>query len=145
MDDIERKLWNRVDRFVWWLRFVPFLRMVAVCNNLSFSKGTSEKLPSAASTASLPCRRIGNTAVASTPCFLAYGSFSGVPKVDDDSDIDLFIVARAGRLFIVRSFSILILHVLGVRLHGKKIKGRFCLSFFIDDTALDLSKIAISR
>ena len=44
-------------------------------------KGNSEKLPSAASTASLSSRRIGNTAPTPTPCFLAYGGFSEFPKL----------------------------------------------------------------
>lgn len=103
MTELERKLWARARRYVRFLRFVPFLRMVAVCNNLSFS------------------------------------------KVNKESDIDLFIIAKSGRLFTVRFFSILILHILGVRLYGNKIRQRFCLSFFVDDSALDLSKIAIHR
>ncbi len=65
-------------------------------------------------------------------------------RVTEKSDIDLFVVAKSGRLFTVRLFSIFILHVLGVRAHGRKFPGRFCLSFFVDDSSLDLSKIAIS-
>lgn len=103
MTELERKLWARARRYVRFLRFVPFLRMVAVCNNLSFS------------------------------------------RVNEESDIDLFVIAKSGRLFTVRFFSILILQILGVRLHGNKIRKRFCLSFFVDDSALDLSKIAIHR
>lgn len=64
-------------------------------------------------------------------------------KVRADSDIDLFIVARKGRLFTVRTFVTLILSLMRVRRHGEKIAGRFCLSFFVDDSALDLSKVAI--
>ncbi len=64
---------------------------------------------------------------------------------DEESDIDLFVVAKSGRLFIVRTFVTLILTFFGVRRHGDKIKQRFCLSFFIDDTALDLSKVAINN
>ena len=51
-----------------------FRIFVLICQ--LFALGTSEKPPSAASTASLPCRRIGNTTPASTPCFLAYGGFA---------------------------------------------------------------------
>lgn len=75
--------------------------MVAVCNNLSFS------------------------------------------KVFENSDIDLFIVARKGHLFTVRIFVTVLLGLFGVRRHEDKVKGRFCLSFFVDDSFLDLSKIAI--
>ncbi|PJC39289.1 hypothetical protein CO044_00590 [Candidatus Peregrinibacteria bacterium CG_4_9_14_0_2_um_filter_38_9] len=64
---------------------------------------------------------------------------------DEKSDIDLFIVARTGRLFIVRTFVTLIFNFFGVRRHGEKIHQRFCLSFFVDDSALDLSKMAIDN
>jgi hypothetical protein len=66
-------------------------------------------------------------------------------KVDDKSDIDLFIVARKNRLFIVRTLVTFLFHVFGVRRHGNKIAGRFCLSFFVDDHNLDLSEVAIDR
>jgi len=62
---------------------------------------------------------------------------------DDESDIDLFIVAKKGKLFIVRTFVTFVFNFLGVRRHGNKIHNRFCLSFFVDDMALDLSKVAI--
>ncbi|MDA1060915.1 MAG: hypothetical protein O3B47_03935 [bacterium] len=101
MTDLEKKLWKRVNRYVGILRIVPFVRMVAICNNLAFS------------------------------------------MVDDKSDIDLFIVAKKGRLFTVRILVTLLFHVLGVRRHGRKVAGRFCLSFFVDDSALDLSGIAL--
>lgn len=101
MEDLEKQMWRKVEKYVGLLNFVPFLRMVAVCNNLAFS------------------------------------------NLNEKSDIDLFIVARTGRLFIVRSFVTAVLHLAGVRRHGKKVAGRFCLSFFVDDSALDLSSIAI--
>jgi hypothetical protein len=101
MQDLEKQMWRRVEKYMRFLNFVPFLRMVAVCNNLSFS------------------------------------------NLNEESDIDLFVVAKRGRLFIVRSFVTAILHLLGVRRHGKKVAGRFCLSFFVDDSFLNLSPIAI--
>lgn len=103
MTDLEKKLWKKVNRYIPILRFVPFLRMVAVCNNLAFG------------------------------------------KTDEKSDIDLFIVAKDGRLFIVRFLVTISLHLLGVRRYGKKVAGRFCLSFFIDDSGLNLSDIAIKQ
>lgn len=66
-------------------------------------------------------------------------------KVDEKSDIDVFVIAKSGRLFFVRTFLTLFLHVLGVRRHGKKVAERFCLSFFVDDEFLDMSPIAIDN
>ena len=64
-------------------------------------------------------------------------------KVDQESDIDLFVVARKGRLFTVRTFVTILLHLRGVRRYGDYIAGRFCLSFFIDDSALNMKRIAL--
>lgn len=102
-ENVEKNLWDNVRKILPLLRMVPFLRMVAVCNNLAFG------------------------------------------KVDGKSDIDLFIVAKKGRLFFVRSVITLLLHLRGVRRHGRKISGRFCLSFFVDDSFLALSKVSIAR
>lgn len=66
-------------------------------------------------------------------------------KVDEKSDIDIFIIAKKGRLFMVRLFVTFLLHILGVRRHGDKVAGRFCLSFFIDDQALNLEEIALKN
>ena len=103
MSEIEKKMWRKVDRSVYLLRICPFVRMVAVCNNLAFG------------------------------------------AVDEKSDIDLFIVAKTGRLFIARSFITIVLHIFGLRRHGDKVAGRFCLSFFVDDSFLNLSSIAIEN
>ncbi|MBU1151844.1 hypothetical protein KJ632_03405 [Patescibacteria group bacterium] len=102
-NSVEKKYWERVRKYLPVLRFVPGIRMVAVCNNLAFG------------------------------------------KVSEHSDIDLFIVAKEGRLFVVRTFVTAILHLLGVRRHGDKVAGRFCLSFFVDDSALDLRGIALEN
>lgn len=101
MLDAEEILWKRVGTYLPFLRLVPFLRMLSVCNNLAFS------------------------------------------TVNDKSDIDVFIIAKNGRLFVVRSMVTFLLHILGVRRHGDKVAGRFCLSFFVDEEAMDLSAIAL--
>jgi len=59
----------------------------------------------------------------------------------DGSDIDLFIVAKKGRLFSARTFTTLLFSLLAVRRHGKKVRGRFCLSFFAADDSLDMRTI----
>ncbi len=66
-------------------------------------------------------------------------------NTESGSDIDLFIIAKKNRLFIVRTIVTFLLQILGVRRHGNRIKSRFCLSFFVDDSHLDLANIAISN
>lgn len=101
--EIEKQLWKKAEKYIQYLQVVPFLKMVAVCNNLAFG------------------------------------------KVDERSDIDLFIIAKPGRLFIVRTFVTLILHVFGVRRYNEKVAGRFCLSFFVDEDGMDMRRIALEN
>lgn len=56
-----------------------------------------------------------------------------------ESDIDFFIVAETGRLWIVRFFSNIILRLFGLRTYGRRRQDRVCLSFFVDRAHLDLS------
>jgi len=64
-----------------------------------------------------------------------------INNTDAESDIDLFIIAKKGRLFTARTLVTFLFALLGLRRHGKKAKGRFCLSFFISDDALCLKNI----
>lgn len=73
----------------------------------------------------------------------AVGNTVAFDAATPDSDIDLFIVARPGMLWFVRLVATMLLHVRGVRRHGNKVAGRFCLSFFVDMSAMDLSAVAI--
>lgn len=59
-----------------------------------------------------------------------------------ESDIDVFVVARHGRLFIVRTLSVVYLQLAGLRRHGKKINNRVCLTFYVTDKHRDLSDVA---
>ncbi len=63
----------------------------------------------------------------------------------ENSDIDLFIITKPEMIWFVRFFTILILWIQGVWRHGDDIAGNFCLSFFITNEAIDLSKIAIEN
>ena len=57
----------------------------------------------------------------------------------EQSDIDLFIVVEPGRMWLARFLITLILHFYGVRRHGGKIAGRFCLSFFVTSDKTHMS------
>ncbi len=59
-------------------------------------------------------------------------------KIDENSDIDIFIVCKEKRLWIARFFSNLFFFLFRLKRHWKKVAKRFCLSFYITDTDLNL-------
>ncbi len=98
---IAEKYWNRTKMYGLYMRSVPFVKMIAVCNNLSYD------------------------------------------NPNEQSDIDLFIVIKPGRMWFARLFITLILHFYGVRRYGNKIAGRFCLSFFVTTNEMNIGKLQI--
>jgi hypothetical protein len=98
-DIIAKGLWKRIDRFRWIFNITPYLRMAAICNNLSTN------------------------------------------NTSNTSDIDLLIITKPGRLFISRLILTFWLHIFGVRRHGDKVSGRFCLSFFATEGTLQCEYI----
>lgn len=61
------------------------------------------------------------------------------------SDIDVLIVAKAGRVWIARLLSTLLLSVFRLRRTKRKIHDRVCLSFYVADSHLNLANIAITE
>ncbi|HLD31273.1 MAG TPA: nucleotidyltransferase domain-containing protein [Patescibacteria group bacterium] len=61
-----------------------------------------------------------------------------------DSDIDVLVVTRRGRIFFTRALVTLVASLGGVRRHHRKITDRLCLSFYIADDSLNLEKVALS-
>ena len=98
---IAEKFWNRTKLYGQYMRAVPFVRMIAVCNNLAYD------------------------------------------NPNQDSDIDLFIAIEKDRLWLARFLITLILQFFGVRRHGNKITGRFCLSFFVTTNRLNMEELQI--
>jgi hypothetical protein len=84
------------------LKFLPFVKLIAVCNNLSYQNAQKE------------------------------------------SDIDFFIISEKKRLYLVRFLVTAVVSLLGIRRHGPKITNRICLSFYVSEENLDLSKIKIA-
>lgn len=84
-----------------WLRFVPFVRAIFICNTVAF----------------------------------------GWPR--PESDIDVLIVVRHGRLWLTRFLVTTVVSLLGKRRHGRYISNRICLSFYLVDTALNLGKTTL--
>lgn len=62
---------------------------------------------------------------------------------NEESDIDLLIITSPKRLWTARIFCTAFLHILGLRRHGKKRKGRFCLSFFMTESAINFERMAL--
>jgi hypothetical protein len=86
------------EKTTWWLRFIPFARMIAVTGTLAMKN--SEK----------------------------------------DSDIDFFVVLEKGRIFTGRLLVTAMVHFLGRRRYGKKIKNRICLNYFVTTGNLEIKR-----
>lgn len=56
-----------------------------------------------------------------------------------ESDIDLLIVVKHGRIWITRFFITLFFQVIGKRRHNKKTAGRFCLNHYITNKSLKIN------
>lgn len=78
------------------LRFIPFIRMIAVTGKLAMKSAGKE------------------------------------------SDWDLLIVLKKGKIWIGRTLITIFLHLIGKRRYGKKIKNRICLNYFISDESLKI-------
>lgn len=81
-----------------WLRFVPYVRMIAVTGTLAMK------------------------------------------NCEKNSDIDFFVVLEKGRIFTGRLLATAMVHLLGKRRYGKKIKNRICLNYFITTDNLDIQR-----
>jgi len=56
----------------------------------------------------------------------------------EESDIDLLIIVKAGRIWTCRAFTTLFIHMIGQRRHGNLTKNRFCLNHYITDQSLEI-------
>lgn len=99
--DFGQKKYKKARRAARIIAFLPFVKMVAVCNNLAYSNARAE------------------------------------------SDIDFFVIARGKRIWTVRFFSVLVMKLLRMRIRKDKLLDGICLSFFLSEDALDLSKVAL--
>lgn len=55
-----------------------------------------------------------------------------------ESDWDMFVVLRSGKIWIGRTILTGFLHVIGKRRHGTKIRDRACLNYFVTDDNLEI-------
>lgn len=87
---------KKLESVAWWLRFVPFVRMVGITGALAMKNARTQ------------------------------------------SDLDLFIVLKYGKIWTGRTLVTALLHLFGQRRHGKKVADRVCLNFFVTDQSLEV-------
>jgi hypothetical protein len=62
-------------------------------------------------------------------------------NANKDSDIDLFIITRKKRIWLARFALVILIAILGLRPPKSKAKDKLCLSFYITEDDLDISKV----
>jgi len=77
--------------------------------------------------------------------FIGVGNSLSMNACHKDSDIDLFIITRKNRIWTTRVLVTLFFSILWLRKTSKHHAGRFCLSFFVTEDALDFKDIAIEN
>lgn len=63
-------------------------------------------------------------------------------NVQRDSDIDLLIVARRGKIWSTRFFTTALAKLLGIRPRPERRQDALCLSFYIDESALQMQALS---
>jgi len=66
-------------------------------------------------------------------------------SASEDSDIDVFIIIRRGRLWITRLLITLTLSLFRMRRHKEHVANKICLSFYVTDAHLNLSDVTIDE
>lgn len=61
----------------------------------------------------------------------------------EESDIDFFIITTPGRMWTARAIVTALVHGLGYRRYGDKIKDRVCLSFYVTSDAMDMAPLRL--
>ncbi|EKD65861.1 MAG: hypothetical protein ACD_49C00079G0025 [uncultured bacterium (gcode 4)] len=132
----EQELFSKTQKYCRYISWIPGLKMVAVCNSLSMYATKDPSSPWAKSNGSINYPHLKDSSA--TLRSAQNDEYGG-------GDIDLFIVTAKNRLWLVRVMVTLVFQLLGVRRHWNNIAERFCLSFFIDETAMNFSSFAIKN
>lgn len=64
---------------------------------------------------------------------------------DSDSDIDVFIIVKSGHMWTARIMTTFLMSVFRLRRTRKRIKDQICLSFYLADRMLNISKFKIKN
>src|SRR3989339_626148 len=76
---------------------------------------------------------------------IAVGNIIGANNLDDNSDIDLFVITERNRAWITRLFCAGLMAVFNMRPKPEKKRDKICLSFFIDENNMNLEKINLIK
>jgi len=71
--------------------------------------------------------------------FVALSNLIGRHNLRDGSDIDIFIITKANRIWLTRLFCAGLMKILRQRPTPSKKRDKICLSFYVDEAHLDLS------
>ena len=70
---------------------------------------------------------------------VAISGSAALSNARKNSDIDLLIIAKHKRIWTVRFFLTLFIHLIGKRRHAKKTKDRLCLNHYVTDQSLKIN------
>lgn len=76
---------------------------------------------------------------------VAIGNMIGSNNLKKESDIDLFIVAQTGRIWLTRLFCVGLAVLLRMRPRKNNFKNKICLSFFVSEDALNLEALTLKN
>lgn len=76
---------------------------------------------------------------------IAVSGSLAINNTKDESDLDLFIVSKYGRIWTVRAFLNGLIQVMGCRRHDDRIKNKICLNWFVTSQSLTFQLRNLSR
>lgn len=77
--------------------------------------------------------------------FIALANIIGPHNLKQETDLDLFIITKANRLWLTKFLATIILKLTNLRPTEKNSKNKLCLSFLVDETALDLTACRLNN
>jgi hypothetical protein len=69
----------------------------------------------------------------------------GAHNLKDESDIDIFIIAEKGKIWLTRFFCAGIAKILGLRPSADNSRDKICLNFYISEEEMDLNKFMLDE